>query len=75
MGSSLSLLVRVSDGLARFRGVISGRSNSVRRSSARVTGFRARILYAMTAIYDNVTFKKLQNAWFYVVYVVLLVMQ
>ena len=61
---------RVSDGLPRFRGVISGRSNSVRRSSARVTGFCASILNAM----NNVTLNKLQNVWF-LIYVVLLVMQ
>ena len=49
---------RVSDGLPRFRGVISlsGRSNNVRRSSARVTGFCASILNAVNAILDNVTF-------------------
>ena len=57
--------MRVSDGLPYFRGVISGRSNSVRRSSARVTGFRASILYAATAIHDNVAIKKLQNVWFF----------
>ena len=47
---------RVSDGFTRFRGVISGRSNSVRRSSASVTGFCASILNAVNAILDNVTF-------------------
>ena len=52
---------RVSDGLPRFRGAISGRSNSVRRSSAHATGFCASILNAVTAILDNVTFNKLQN--------------
>ena len=57
---------RVSDGLARFRGVISGRSNSVRRSSASITGFCASILNAVNAILDNVTFNKLQNVWFLV---------
>ena len=45
--------VRVSDGLPCFRGIISGWSNSVRRLSARVTGFRESILYAVTAINDN----------------------
>ena len=55
----------MSDGLPCFRGVISGRSNSVRRSSARVTGFRANILYAVTAIHDNVAIKNLQNVWFF----------
>ena len=44
---------------------ISGRSTSVRRSSARVTGFRASILYAVAAIHDNVAIKKLQNVWFF----------
>ena len=66
---------RVSDGLPRFRGVISGRSNSVRRSSARVTGFCASILNAENAILDNVTFNKLQNIYDSLIYVVLLVMQ
>ena len=56
---------RVSDGLPRFRGVISGRSNSTHRSSARVTGFCASILNAVNAILDNVTFNKLQNVWFF----------
>ena len=54
---SIGPSVRVSDGLPRFRGVISGRSNYVRRSSARVTGLCASILYAVTASHDNVTFK------------------
>ena len=56
---------RVSDGFPRFRGVISGRSSSIRRSSARVTGFCASILNAMNAILDTVTFNKFQNVWFF----------
>ena len=56
---------RVSDGLPRFRGVISGRSNSVRRLSACITGFCANTLNAVNAIVDNVTFNKLQNLWFF----------
>ena len=47
IGSSL----RVSDGLPRFRAVISSRSYSVRRSTTRVMGFCASILYAVTAIF------------------------
>ena len=54
---------RVSDGLPRFRGVISGRSNSVRRLSASVTGFCVNILNAVNAILDNVIFNNLQNVW------------
>ena len=50
---------RVSDGLPRFGGVISGRSNSVRRSPASVTGFCVGILNAVNAILDKVTFNKL----------------
>ena len=38
LASGPSVRVRVGDGLSRFRGVISGQSTSVRRSSARVTG-------------------------------------
>ena len=67
--------VRVSDGFPRFRGVICGRSKSVRRSSARFTGFCASILYAVTAVHDNVTFKNLLNVRFFNCYGILLVMQ
>ena len=56
---------RVSDGLPRSRGVISGRSNFIRRASARVTGFCASISNAVNAILVNVTFNKLQNVWFF----------
>ena len=56
---SIGPSMRVSDGLPRSRGVISGRSNYVRSSSARVTGFCASILYVVTASHDKVTFKKL----------------
>ena len=67
IGSSLSIgpSLRVSDGLPCFRGVISGRSNSARRSLARVTGFRASILYAVTAINDNgeETASVFRNSW------------
>ena len=51
---SIRACKRVSDGLTRFSDVISGRSNSARRSLARVTGFCARILNAVNAILDNV---------------------
>ena len=63
---SIRACKRVSDVLSRFHGVIrlSGRSNSVRRSSARVTGFCASILNAVNAFLDNVTFNKLQNVCF-----------
>ena len=43
----------------------SGRSTSVGRSSARVTVLSASILYAVTAIHDCDTFKKLPNAWLF----------
>ena len=57
--------MRVNDGLSRFRGIISGRSSSVRRSSARVTGFCANILYAVTAIHDYDSLKNVQGVWFF----------
>ena len=41
LASGPSVRVRVGDGLSRFRGVISGQSTSVRRLSARITGFYA----------------------------------
>ena len=65
---SIGPSVRVSVGLSCFRGVFSGRSASVSRSSARVTGFCASILYAVTAIHDYDTFRKLQNVWFFKLY-------
>ena len=71
---SIGPSVRVSDGRPRSRGVISGWSNYVRRSSARVTSFCASISYAVTASHDIVTFKKLQT-YGSLIYVVLHVMQ
>ena len=74
IGPSVRVRQRLSDELPRFRGVISGRWNSIRRSSARVTGFCASILNSVNAILDNATFNKLQNVGF-LIYVVLHVMQ
>ena len=70
---SVRACMRVGDGLPRFHGVISGRSNSVRRLSARVTGFCANILNAVNAILDYVTVIKLTYG--FLIYVVLLVVQ
>ena len=66
---------RVRDGLTHFRGVISGRSNSVRRSSASVTGFCATILNAVTALLDNVIHSISYKTYGSLIYVVSLVMQ
>ena len=66
---------RVRDGLTRFRGVISGRSNSVHRSSASVTGFCASILNAVTAILVNVIHSISYKTYGSLLYVVSLVMQ
>ena len=67
--------VSVSDGLTRFRGVISGRSNSFRRSSASVMGFCASILNAVTTTLDNVIHSISYKTYGSLIYVVSLVIQ